>query len=261
MLKSMIKHCISSKIINFGNKGSVIVEGTIFLPVFIIAVMSVSFIINIVSIQMQVNHNIADESLSLLTRAYKERIAPEYPLIIKSKLYNNLNDKIKNLHISNYHYLNDNGKISANISYDIKNPMPIDLIGPMHIKTDILFRGFIGELRNTEPMSYEELENNYDDNEVYIFPKYGEKYHSKNCRCISIFPKEKLLTNHIRRHCSACKACKPDDLANGSKVFVSEKSRIYHQGKCSTVNKMYIKINKNKAVEQGYKSCKICGGT
>ena len=65
MLKSMIKHCISSKIINFGNKGSVIVEGTIFLPVFIIAVMSVSFIINIVSIQMQVNHNIADESLSL----------------------------------------------------------------------------------------------------------------------------------------------------------------------------------------------------
>lgn len=275
MQRFRIKNCTLLKIINknlnyiyhysckylkSNKKGNVILEATIFLPVFIIAVMSVAFYINIISVQTQITHHIIDESLSLMPRAYKEKVAPEYPYLIQRRALNALNDKIQAFSINNYKYLYNYGDISLSVSYKIKNPLAVDLIGPIKIKNRVCFRGFIGDNKKYNPMSYMELEKEGNNYQVYVFPKYGERFHNEKCRCIVSYPKETLLTKNIINKYQECKLCKPGNLTKGSKIFLSISSGIYHQGKCSCVDKLYIKIHKSDAINQGYAPCGICGG-
>ena len=100
-----------------------------------------------------------------------------------------------------------------------------------------------------------------DDERVYVFPKYGEKYHSEGCRIMKEGSVEAILTEQLKRRYSACKTCKPSSLAYGSLVFMfSDGSRVYHRKECPCITKYYVSIPKSEAEAEGYTPCYYCRG-
>jgi hypothetical protein len=100
-----------------------------------------------------------------------------------------------------------------------------------------------------------------DDERVYVFPKYGEKYHSAGCRIMKEGSVEAILTEQLKRRYSACKTCKPSSLTYGSLVFMfSDGSRVYHRKECPCITKYYVSMPKSEAEAEGYAPCFFCRG-
>ena len=100
-----------------------------------------------------------------------------------------------------------------------------------------------------------------DDERVYVFPKYGEKYHSEGCRIMKEGSVEAILTEQLKRRYSACKTCKPSSLTYGSLVFMfSDGSRVYHRKECPCITKYYVSMPKSEAEAEGYEPCFFCRG-
>lgn len=98
-----------------------------------------------------------------------------------------------------------------------------------------------------------------DDERVYVFPKYGEKYHSYGCRIMKEGSVEAILTEALKRRCRACKTCRPSSLPYGSIVFLfSDGSRVYHRKECPCITKYYVSMPKGEAQAEGYAPCLFC---
>ncbi len=100
-----------------------------------------------------------------------------------------------------------------------------------------------------------------DDERVYVFPKYGEKYHSAGCRIMKEGSVEEILTEQLKRRYSACKTCRPSSMTYGSIVFLfSDGSRVYHRKECACITKYYVSMPKSEAEAEGYAPCFFCRG-
>ena len=100
-----------------------------------------------------------------------------------------------------------------------------------------------------------------DEERVYVFPKYGEKYHNSGCRILQEGSVEQILTEKLKRQYFACKTCKPSSLAYGCIVFMfSDGSRMYHRKECSCITKYYVSMPKSEAEAEGYTPCFYCRG-
>ena len=96
---------------------------------------------------------------------------------------------------------------------------------------------------------------------VYVFPKYGERYHTYGCRIMKEGSVEAILTEKLKRQYKACKTCKPSSMPYGSLVFLfSDGSRVYHRRECPCITKYYVSIPKEEAVAEGYTPCLFCQG-
>jgi len=101
-----------------------------------------------------------------------------------------------------------------------------------------------------------------DTERVYVFPKYGERYHSYGCRIMQEGGVEAILTEQLKRRCSACKTCRPSSMTYGSIVFLfSDTSRVYHRKECPCITKYYVSMPKGEAEAEGYTPCYYCRGS
>ena len=99
------------------------------------------------------------------------------------------------------------------------------------------------------------------DERVYVFPKYGERYHAFGCRVMKEGSVEAILTESFKRSYSACKTCRPQTLSYGSKVFqFSDGSKGYHRKECACITKYYVSMPKSEALQEGYTACLFCQG-
>lgn len=97
------------------------------------------------------------------------------------------------------------------------------------------------------------------DERVYVFPKYGERYHSEGCRIMQEGSVEAILTEQLKRRYSACKTCRPSALSYGSLVFLfSDGSRVYHRKECPCITKYYVSMPQGEAEAEGYTPCFYC---
>lgn len=113
-----------------------------------------------------------------------------------------------------------------------------------------VFRPWVGESRQ---------DDRADPVRVYVFPKYGERYHSYGCRIMKEGSVEAVLTEQLKRKYSACKTCRPQTLTYGSLVFLfSEGSRVYHRKECSCITKYYVSMPRSEALAEGYTPCLFC---
>jgi len=111
----------------------------------------------------------------------------------------------------------------------------------------LLYRPFVG------------ANSSADSDMVYIFPKSGERYHVDGCTTLKEGEICSVLTNDIRRRYEPCKICKPNELPNGSNVFVySGSSHTYHRQSCSTITKSYECVTRKEAIAKGFTPCQIC---
>ena len=116
----------------------------------------------------------------------------------------------------------------------------------------VTFRPFLGESVQTDA---------YDRTHVYVFPKRGERYHIRSCSILQNGQVQVVLNGRIRRTCSACSLCNPDQLPDGAPVCLfSALSRVYHRQSCASVTKNFVCIPRSDAIAAGYAPCQLCGG-
>jgi hypothetical protein len=247
------------------NKGSQVIEAAIFLPIFIIGLLTLGYLVKFNAVQENVFHSFADETGKIAAEASLNITAP---LFYENDVENRVEDEngyvIKNIDINNFRYkipshINDN-IIAASLDYDINIGLPAGFIDNIPVSDTIICRAFVGDEQDVAPMPFSEMERSVDSNSVWIFPRAGTKFHSEDCSYIKNYPKEMMLSSVIKNRFSPCEICNPTDLRDGNLVYCFSTGSVYHKGECPTVTKYVTSMEKTEAQNRGYAACLRCGG-
>lgn len=276
-------------------RGSVMVEAAIILPLFIIAVISIGFIMKVHLVQGYMQHVLSDEVEQMAEEAYiKDKIISNDEIAnvlnscgllsayTQSALSEKINqrmpkEKLQALHIKDeptiirYQYLFDGRYekgsrfVNADDLIEVVTVCRVDIPFPLKLKKSIflvqtvLERGWTGTAKIRNPMDFNQMSKPNREKIVYIFPKSGQRYHNKNCTFISNYPSQKILTDEIKSKYAPCRFCSAEKLSNGATVFIFEESgEVFHSKDCPLVNKYVVPIKKDEAIRKGYTPCKKC---
>lgn len=255
----------------FGKRGSLAVETAIFLPIFIIAVITAAWLIRMVSVSENVYHSLADETTVMAAEAKLPALSPLYKSDLKKRIKDENGKDINAVKISPVMYRIPwvdpaGGKAYTNlIGASAVYKMPVLLPNPFEkgLKGGATFlcRAFVGTDNSSDVFPFDKMEEKDDSPTVWIFPRAGERYHGENCSVIKNNPREVLLSNSVRRGYQPCSLCKPNEMSNGSLVYVFPKTGgVFHRGSCYIVDRYVIPVSEEDAKSKGYTACKICGG-
>ncbi len=244
-------------------KGSITVEAAIILPLFIVAVLTISYTVKLIETEEDVINGVVDEARYIAAYAYIEKTGIGVKKRVESRIKEDAS--AENFTVKKLRYLysnfNNNGLISIDTTYTVKNRMPVRMRGDFHRATGVLFRGFVGKNNKGQIFSFDLMQTADDGTTVWVFPVAGEKYHNENCSYIRVYPVQAILTDEIRKQYTPCKLCKPDEHGNGHIVYCFKKTgKAYHSADCSTVDKYVIEMTRYEAASEGYSRCSKCGG-
>ncbi|NLY71577.1 MAG: hypothetical protein GX076_07910 [Clostridiales bacterium] len=255
-------------------KGILTVEAAIFLPIFLIATISLVCVIRMAGVEENVMNVFSTEAMKVSKEAYisKIEIVPE-DLGLKDDIsgaifQNRLKDRIKmveDLELTSYRYLYSirgvDYLISGNLHYRIDIPLPAGFFRSVLFEERLVFRGFLGANENYLAMGFDRMEQEEESVIVYIFPISGERYHNNECRLISTYPVEVFLSSTTRKNYRPCKLCNAKEISDGSRVYCYKKSgEVYHRSNCTSVDRYVEAIERADAVKRGYTPCRMCGG-
>jgi hypothetical protein len=246
-------------------RGSFTLEAAIFLPIFIISVLTVGYIIKIIAVQENAFHALADETRKVAA----ESMFTPYPLFFKGDAEKRVSGEnggeLENPRVSRFDYRYGAGEyteqIRATLDYDIGIRLPAAPVRAIQVSDTVLCRAFVGADNSDAPMPAEELEEEKDSRTVWIFPRSGTKYHGETCGYIAVYPKELILSAGVRRQYAPCKLCDPGSMPAGSLVYCFQSSgKAFHRGDCTSVDRYVIPIELQEAEAGGYTPCLKCGG-
>lgn len=242
-----------------GKGGYYTVEAAVFLPIFIIACLTIGYLIKVIGGVESGMHACVDECRYQAAVAYKERSG----LGLKGRIENRIHDEnryITRAKVKHLSYLTDDGAISMDIDYHLDIPLPMDLYSGFHVTDSLKCRGWIGKTYD-DPFTFEAMEKDEEATIVYIFPAWGSKYHKKECTFVTAHPVQTILTPQLKRQYKGCPLCRSGTLPAGSVVYCFPKyGDSYHRGDCNTIDKYTITIELEQAEERGYTPCSKCGG-
>ncbi|MCQ2545405.1 MAG: hypothetical protein MJ144_03120 [Clostridia bacterium] len=153
------------------------------------------------------------------------------------------------------------GLHTKDIHETVNLTMPAEFSHSADIKGRILYRDFIGKKYNANGMGAEGLETDTDSTKVWIFPQSGTKYHRENCTYVKATVHSCLLTASVKRHYSPCGLCHSEKIPAGSIVFCFYgDDTSYHYGNCRSIKRHTTVIDKGEAESRGYTPCSKCGG-
>jgi hypothetical protein len=246
-------------------RGSFTLEAAIFLPIFIIAVLTIAYLIKLIAVQENAFHALADETGKVAAEA---SLTP-YPLFFKGDAAKRIAEEnggeLENLRIARFDYRYGFGEYTEQIrvtaDYDIGVKLPAPFIRAIPVSDTILCRAFVGANNADVPMSAEELEEKKESRTVWIFPRSGTKYHGETCSYVAVYPREVLLSAGVRQRYNPCKLCNPGSLPAGSLVYCFQTAgQVFHRGDCTTVDRYVVPIELEEAEARGYTPCAKCGG-
>jgi len=255
----------------YTKKGYFTIEAAIFLPIFLLALITLAYIIRFICIEERIAHVLTDEGRYLSARAYNNRnyaSGLKTEAILGIHLKERFDSEVKHgtdYCITDYQYLINKDGISGIISYGLAYKcdvnLPIDFYGRKIHDKELIFRGFIGADYDQDSFDYELMEKENESVIVWVFPKAGEKYHAENCRHIKIYPRQVILTKAIASRYKPCSHCNHEKPPLGSiAYFFSEKGGVYHNGSCFIVDRYVVSMDIETAKSKGYTACKTCGG-
>lgn len=242
------------------SKGHYTVEAAVFLPVFIIAVLTVGYLMKVIGGVEGGMHACTDEARRQAAYAYVDKGGIGFSGRIEKRIMSE-NKYITSAKVKNMSYLGGDGRISFDVDYDIDFALPLDIYDGFKVTDRLKCRGWIGKTYN-DPFGFDAMEREEEATIVYIFPMWGSKYHKKECTYVTAHPVQTILTEELRRQYDACAHCKPGSLSDGSVVYCFPKyGGSYHRGDCDSVEKYTITIELEQARSRGYSPCSKCGGT
>ena len=241
-------------------KGSLMVESAILLPVFLVGVLILAYLIKGFYIQESIHAILTDQAVKL---SVETASAPS----LQTQLFFGLrvNQRIKEedpfgeFSVDAY-ALPKGEEYQIRAFYHVPMNFPVSLGGGLSVAETIVVRSFSGKIPDGSPFSFSLMEQEGSGKVAYIFPHEGEKFHEKDCRYVSVYPVEKILTSHVKDQYSPCKLCDAKSLKNGSVVYCFEKSgSAYHRYDCASVNRYVIQMTVQDAEASGYRRCSVCG--
>lgn len=238
-------------------RGSLIVETTIILPIFLIGILTLAYLMKYIYMADEIETKLVIESKNAAIEAnlvgttvaggFLERDAGTLATI-----------DYKNIHANSHNGGND--VIIIDATYLTFTRLPIQFIKPVALNESISFRAWTGRKDHNHPMSWDDMRKDGNSDIKYIFPRAGERYHVKDCTYITNSPVEKILTASIKSTYGPCKICDAKTAIMYSLVYCYIKSgEVYHIASCPLVDKYVIEIDKKEAEEKGYTPCKKCG--
>jgi hypothetical protein len=245
--------------------GFLTVEAAIFLPLFIIGVLTFAYLIKFMAVQEGIFHSFTDEARILCAESsFNPLEAPLFEPKLADRIYDENGDAVSDVDVEHFLYLYPSrgmtGLISMDLNYDVKIKLPIPFYEKLPVSESLLFRGFIGKEEHNGPLPFSEMEKEKKSELVWVFPRAGGKYHGENCTYISSEPKQMVMSAQIRRKYSRCSICNSETLQDGRLVYCFKTGSSYHTGDCPIVDKYVISIEKEKAIKDGYTACSKCGG-
>lgn len=243
-------------------KGNYILESAIVMPIFIISiVVMTSIILLYISIENS-SFIMAREMRYAAIKGHFFNENVELPFLIKRDMKSH-NKMISDILVSEYGYKvnrlsNDEMIIlSMIINFDVKNPLR--LASKSKYEMALATRTYVGKEGEIEPLDEEGFLKN--DEEVYIFPKSGRKYHNINCTYMKAAAHPVSLNRTIKKKYGTCPVCGSKKAKLGSLVYVFPRyGENYHLSGCDVMKRHYIIISKKTAKKRGYGPCSKCGG-
>ncbi len=151
-------------------RGSYIVEASMALPVFIICFISIALVIQIISRCEQIVFTQSEKSRKL------DETAPLILTGIRDESYD----------LKNFRYMFSKKGIDDLILIDTETKMkvsdPVGISGRIVFRMKILSRAYTGKTERSDTLPLEEFMGSGRSVEVLVFPKYGYRYHRKDCR-------------------------------------------------------------------------------
>ena len=244
-------------------RGSYLVEAAITLPMFIIAVVVMSSVILMYSCIESCTFMAASELRTGAAEAIAANTGPLIPFRLKKQMTEQ-HSRIDTVHIRDYGYRvsrwGQDELIVLTAGLDMKSPNPLGIRAQAEYELSLVTRAYVGKIRDVQRMTADEMAGAYS-HPVFIFPKRGEKYHSRGCGFLTASYRSGSLTAGIRREYKPCPLCRSRKASNGTKVYYFPAAgESYHLGGCPALERNYIEIDKRDAEARGYTPCAKCGG-
>ncbi len=245
-------------------KGYFTLEAALFLPVFIIGILTLAYCIKLFSTAENVTNSLLDETGHLAAQAYGKQTAPEFPAKLKLRVREE-NGRLRNFEITEFRYLHrsrgKDGLLTVACRYRIDLSLPLHLRDSFEMESRVQCRGFIGKRSAGISMPFSEMEKNGDSSLVWIFPDWGQKYHRETCTYVTNHARQMVLTKELVKRFRPCELCGSGSMRVGSYVYCFIRAgMVYHKDSCKTVEKYTIEIEKEDAAAKGYTPCSKCGG-
>ncbi|MDR1028626.1 MAG: hypothetical protein LBL63_04325 [Clostridiales Family XIII bacterium] len=252
-------------------RGSLGVETAIFLPLFILGLLTVGYLIKIASVEEKVFHATADETRLLAAQAAAPALSVTYARDLTERLNEEAGDDIGDVTVGPVRYRMPgyglkSGRvytdlIAVSVGYTINLKLPAVFKRSADAGNTVLCRAFVGRDDAAAVMPFDEMERDGDGRTVWIFPRAGTRYHGPDCSYIKNEPKELLLSASVRARYKPCELCKPNGVGDGNFVYCfSAAGEAYHLGNCFLVERYVIETGEEDAKERGYSACSKCGG-
>jgi hypothetical protein len=245
-------------------QGSYTLEAAIFLPLFIVGILTIGFTIRMISTAENITFTATDEARLASSYAYNLPVAPLFASHLENRIVdeNFYADKVK---VERFRYLyqsgDSDGLISFRVNYWIGTGLPLGMIEGMEMTQQFRCRGFIGRTEKGVPIPFEEMETNTEAITVWVFPDGGKRYHIKSCSFVSSYPVQMILNQDVRKHYAPCEKCDSAEAKDGTQVYCFQNyGETYHLYSCPTVDKYIISMEKTQAEARGYTPCLKCGG-
>ncbi|WP_324823849.1 hypothetical protein [Sinanaerobacter sp. ZZT-01] len=272
-------------------KGHVIVEAAIFLPIFIIALITIGYVLRGIGMTETVMHCLSNQGRKLsiegyikdksydtflqegessqsenLKKAAAEWVSQEtFYWRVQHQLEEEVGSKIHDLDLVEYQedYTQGDRDALTKVSFEYHLPIPVLPVfaSELNLQETLVLRSFIGKNSYGKTRSFSSMEEKESLQTVYVFPRAGERYHNKNCRVLRDGAKKVILNSKIKKKYGPCKLCHPELLSTGSFVYIFEGSgEAYHKKSCASIERFFVSMEKEEAEDKGYTPCHICGG-
>lgn len=245
-------------------KGFYTVEAAIFLPLVILAVLSLGYFMRVEGTWENCIHGAVDESALAASRSYDGINAASAGAAVSRRI-NDDNSSLTTMRIYNLKTMYSDLYLNNLTSFRIYAAMDLDL--PLGFSREftldygIKYRAFVGAVNKGSPMGVAGLETYCAQQPVWVFPHSGEKYHSESCTYVKASASPAVLTAKVKKKYDSCRLCRSDEVTAGSIVFCFEgEGTSYHRGTCGTIVRHTAVIDKSEAEKKGYRPCTKCGG-
>lgn len=238
--------------------GSMIVEAAIFIPLFIIAILTIAFTMKVFHMYDNNQHRLSEEVSFIAAKAYTMNHSHKIyemgdGITIRSYryLFSEEEDHSKQQEFS----LKSSDLIEVVASFSVRNPFAIRMIPDYSFIQRITVRAWTGQEKSLNPASFEEMME--DPDHVMIFPKFGIKYHRSACRLISNMPVQAILSHSIQKNSEPCRLCSATKIPLGGTIYLFN-DKIFHSEECSLVDRKIEVLSLKDALDRGYDPCQIC---
>ena len=245
-------------------RGFYTLEAAIFLPIVLLAVLSLGYFMRIDGMWEKCMHGAVDESAAVAAKAYGGTVSPALGRKVKDRIKED-SPELDHVEIKGMRLIHSDLYADRVTSYRIEAKeqleLPLGFQREFSFQAGIKFRGFVGLKKTVSPLGTQGLETHEAQNPVCIFPHSGEKYHGEGCTYVKASVEPATLTESLKGKYDTCSLCDSESLPSGSIVFCFQgEGTAYHRGTCGTIKRRTIVIDRSEAVERGYSPCSKCGG-